>query len=574
MKLILKEYLASLKERDELDSVIPDLLSELGLNVFSRPGRGTRQNGVDVAAFGALNGGEKKLYLISIKAGDISRSNWDSEDPQSLRPSLNEIIDSYIPNRVPTKYKDKPIVICLCFGGDIQEQVRNQITGFTNQNTKGAVKFEEWNGDKLAEMIFSGFIQEKFVPKDFQSMLRKALALLDEPDISYKRYSELVHAIVASEIKNDKAKIKVIRLLNICLWILYSWCRKANNIESAYLSSELTLLNAWELVKTSFKKEDRKSATFRNAFLNILRLYIEISNQYLIKILPETESLHSLSSAIRASNPVDVNLRLFDVLGRIALSGVWTYWLEQVNGFAINKKSDDLKPKIELISLGIVRMIENNSMLYTPYLDSQAIEIGITSWFLAMNSKNLTDLHEWYARLIQRVHFNFQINDHYPSNINSYHEQIEFPMEKSDSYREEVTAGSILYPLLAAYSAILNYSDQYKSVQSLQTEFLKHCNFQIWFPDETSETHFYLNDERHGATLSHVITDRSETDFLTQLFNECDATSYFQNLSAVKYVFWPIIFVCCRHYRLPLPIHFLKSFLSYAPSNVQFSEAH
>lgn len=44
MKLIIKEYLASLKERDELDAVLPDLLSQLGLNVYSRPARGTRQD--------------------------------------------------------------------------------------------------------------------------------------------------------------------------------------------------------------------------------------------------------------------------------------------------------------------------------------------------------------------------------------------------------------------------------------------------------------------------------------------------------------------------------------------------
>ena len=48
MKLILKQYLSSLRERGELDAILPDLLSQLGLIVFSRPGRGTRQDGVDV----------------------------------------------------------------------------------------------------------------------------------------------------------------------------------------------------------------------------------------------------------------------------------------------------------------------------------------------------------------------------------------------------------------------------------------------------------------------------------------------------------------------------------------------
>ena len=41
MKLLFRNYLASLRERNELDAVLPDLLSELGFVVYSRPQRGT-----------------------------------------------------------------------------------------------------------------------------------------------------------------------------------------------------------------------------------------------------------------------------------------------------------------------------------------------------------------------------------------------------------------------------------------------------------------------------------------------------------------------------------------------------
>ena len=74
MKLILKEYLASLRERDELDAILPDLLSQLGFTVLSKPQRGTRQYGVDVAAVGALNGGiEKTLPLLDQVGGPDAR---------------------------------------------------------------------------------------------------------------------------------------------------------------------------------------------------------------------------------------------------------------------------------------------------------------------------------------------------------------------------------------------------------------------------------------------------------------------------------------------------------------------
>lgn len=68
MRLLIVDYLASLKEREELDAILPDLLTELGYNVISRPRRGTQQRGVDIAAVRKVDGAEV-LYLFSLKAG-------------------------------------------------------------------------------------------------------------------------------------------------------------------------------------------------------------------------------------------------------------------------------------------------------------------------------------------------------------------------------------------------------------------------------------------------------------------------------------------------------------------------
>ena len=61
MKLIFSEYLASLKERGELDVIMPDLLSEIGFTVFSKPAVGTKQHGVDVAAVGPGQGRQGRV---------------------------------------------------------------------------------------------------------------------------------------------------------------------------------------------------------------------------------------------------------------------------------------------------------------------------------------------------------------------------------------------------------------------------------------------------------------------------------------------------------------------------------
>src|SRR5436309_13010573 len=217
MKLIIREYLGSLRERSELDAILPDLLSQLGLNVYSRPARGTRQDGVDVGAVGSLNGGPEKVYLFSIKAGDLTRKEWDG-DVQSLRPSLNEILDTYIPNRIPVEHRGKEIVICITIGGDIQEQVRPQLTGFISQNTKPNVNFEEWNGDRLASLIQSSFLREDLLPSGARSQLRKALALLDEPEAAYRHFAALLRLFSNSTKSKSTDRVRAIRQISICLW--------------------------------------------------------------------------------------------------------------------------------------------------------------------------------------------------------------------------------------------------------------------------------------------------------------------------------------------------------------------
>ncbi|QFQ89116.1 hypothetical protein F8A10_17110 [Paracoccus kondratievae] len=117
MKLILKEYLASLKERGDLDKVLlPNLLSAMGLQVLKTPMIGTRQDGVDISAVGQLPDDDQKyLYLLCVKAGDVGRNDWDA-GPQSVRPELQEILDVYIGSKV-AKERNGPIVTaCLSLG--------------------------------------------------------------------------------------------------------------------------------------------------------------------------------------------------------------------------------------------------------------------------------------------------------------------------------------------------------------------------------------------------------------------------------------------------------------------------
>lgn len=175
----------------------------MGLNVFSRPARGARQDGVDVAAVGKLDGKVPKVYLFAIKPGNLTRKDWAGGKVQDLRPSLLEILDAYIPNRLPAEHRDKEVVICLCLGGDIDEQVSPQIEGFSKQRETSKVTFQQWNGDKLAALIQKHFLREDLLPADDRSHMRKSIAMLDEPDTSYEHFAALAHSLASIENMKD-----------------------------------------------------------------------------------------------------------------------------------------------------------------------------------------------------------------------------------------------------------------------------------------------------------------------------------------------------------------------------------
>ena len=307
MKLVIREYLASLRERGELDAVLPDMLTELGFTVYSRPRRGTRQYGVDVAAVGNGRDGVRRVHLFSVKSGDLGRNEWNTASPQSLRPSLDEILDVYVTSRIPPEYAALPIAICLCFGGAIDEQVRAEVTAYMHRYTTERISFEEWNGDFLAEVVLDGILREELLPAPLRSNLRKAVAMVEEPDIALDHFEQLLRALVASAGNRVAERLSQARLINICLWIMFVWAREANNVEAPYRASERALLTIWHLLRGDVLRSGRTAENASIVLSELIELHFAIWDElFRKKVLPFADVRHALSTAVGSRASVDI----------------------------------------------------------------------------------------------------------------------------------------------------------------------------------------------------------------------------------------------------------------------------
>ncbi len=561
MKLVIKEYLTSLRERGELDALLPDLLSQMGLRVFSRPGRGTRQYGVDIGAIGKIEDSPEKVYLLSVKAGNLGRKDWDSGSEQDLRPSLNEILDVYIPTHLPEEYRNLPIDICICIGGDIEESVRVNITQYEGARKTEILQIVEWDGDRLASWIEKYFLQENLLPEGARPLLRKSLALLDEPQASFRHFTNLLNSLTQEKFVKDSQVLITLRQMNICLWILFAWAREAGNLESTYLAAERTLLYAWETAKKYFSKQTKIAVSIKMAFYAIHTVYQIILREYFSKILPYTGKKHGLSTAVHSTNKLDINLKLFEVLGRLALAGLWDYWKLELAGEAKEKQGDQ-QHEIEILAHHLKLLIINNPTLFLPVKDDHAIDIFLAILLLSLSKKNEQDIIHWLSQLLDKATFSYQTHGMYPCIHRDYLTLLNHPEYRNDDYRREATAGSILYPMIGLWAALLKSHDLYQKVQEAKKTFFAHCNFQFWYPDKNTEKHLYKNDDTHGATFSQLPIEQDEDTFLKEVWNECAHSDAFKGLSCVKAGMWPILLVACRHYRLPVPIDFTLGYQS------------
>jgi len=249
MKLIIKEYLSLLKESKELDSLIPELLLAMGHEVISRAKIGVRQYGVDVASVGIDEDGIKKVFLFTVKEGHLGRNDWNGGSSQAVKPSLDEIVDDYIPTHLEEDYSSLIKKIVVATSGDLQQNVQLNWSNYTKKySKKDEIEFDFWGGDKLALLIEEYIFNEHIVPQNLRSKFRKTLALIGDTDYDLRDYFEFLDEILLKsklETKKDKEILKNLRLIFLALNVITYWSKSEDNLKHALLASERTLLNLY-----------------------------------------------------------------------------------------------------------------------------------------------------------------------------------------------------------------------------------------------------------------------------------------------------------------------------------------
>jgi hypothetical protein len=270
------------------------------------------------------------------------------------------------------------------------------------------------------------------------------------------------------------------------------------------------------------------------------------------KILPHVAKRHAISVAVRSQNALDVNLRLFDLLGRIAMFGLWIDWLRD----KAVKTAESWKRKSDGLLASAFNLIIANPALCSPISDQQAIDIALLLQ-LSLGREQVPSLTAaWLGDIVDRIEFSFRTHGKYPCIFTLYSDLIGHPREQTDEYMQEATAGSILIPLLACWLIAFGDQSRIAKLEDLMRSELKHCTLQQWLPESESEEFIYKGGVNHGIALVDLRVSASEFEPIKEIARACRHAMAFDELSVISFGYWPILLLACRHYRLPVPPHF------------------
>jgi len=547
MRFLLSEYINLLKEDKELDTLLTDLLIGMKFTTISRPMRG-RQFGVDISAVGKdPDDGKKKVFLFAVKQGNLTRTTWDG-DVNAIRSTLNQIKDTYVTTSLTKRLKKLPIKIIVCTNGVINQNVLIDWTQYVELNTTDKVEYDFWGTGEISAMLDDYLVSDKLFPEEYQSLLRKTLAFLDLPDYDLSHFYALINQVLDKQSKQKRQILKRLRLVRLCLNIIYKWSQDNDNLKPSVFASERSLLLVWHFIQEG-KHLEKNYARQELYQMHLLKRTIGVN--YFNKVVKHYQTEHSLYKY--SKNSLEYSLNVWEEIGIIATIG-----LTEIQEFRIHfnedrkEQADTYYKSAVSISNALCLFIENNPPLKYPEYDLHSVEIALTLNLLNF-TRNFDPAKKWISEITLGFNDNYRINKFFPIFRESYDKLVDIHNGDEDC---EIQSSMIVI-LLAEYALVFKDEKLYQFIRKVINELFTDLNLQIWFPLEEMEDKICIQDYSHGeGTLKHsVVLYEDAEEYKKEMLAEIYLFGQEKDFKIFTHGFNIVAHVASRHYKSqPFPL--------------------
>ncbi|WBL24279.1 hypothetical protein [Zunongwangia sp. HGR-M22] len=545
MNFLTSEYIALLKEDGELDKLLLDVLNSKGITPISKPQKG-RQYGVDIAAIGKDKDGIEKLFLITVKQGNISRSVWDSGQ-NSVRQSINEIRETYINVSLTALQKKLPKIIIIATNGILEQTSQTSWAQYTEKYKENDLEYEFWGIDDISKMVSENLLSERLFNSEMRSLLKKTLAFLELKEYDLNHFKKLVDLILDKPINTKKPLLKRLKLLQICLNIVFKWAEDNGYIKSAINAADKVILKSFEWLSNQnhFKKR-----YIYLEFYNIHLIRRKIGIAYFNKVNDHYFVEHSLQRYSR--NQIEYGLTVWEEIGLIANIGLTEIRQYKYHFDPKNTKNAAIYEEAAItISDALVSLINTNPPSHYPLYDDHLIDIEPAIRFLYLTGKK-DECKNWLRTLIVGIYDSKVIKDFFPLFRANYENLINYYL--GNIKQNEKSA--MLLSLLADWCAILDDNKAYQNLKKVKKLLADNLNIQIWFPKPETER-FYLDQSysrKSGKVKHSLILYDSFEDYKKEVIEELKLFSPEKDFNSTKLDFDYIFTITSIYHReLPFP---------------------
>lgn len=477
IQLVLSHYLAGLRERDELDALLPNLLKAMGHSVLSRPQIGVSEAGVDVVTTKENENGAVEVFLFVIKFGDIGRDDF-YVGKQGVEPSIRQANSDFVRNRLPEQLRLLRKRIVLVTNGVLKKEIQAGFSALSDDVADRQVSsLEFWGTDQLTPLIEQYLFDETLLLSKGKSNLRAALAGLEESDTAihrFVRFVEFCFEVSETESTQSDATRKK-KFLKRCAaasmgWaVLLVWGQSENNLKPGVVTGEYLALRMWaEAVKNGFSSDE----AFTVRLETLMSLQVRALLQYFEKVLPQLSSKRAILE-YRPERILYAEL-VFEELGRLA---ILLLMLQQFSG------QDELRA---LIHTQLLHLVNEHTGCRLPVYDGQTIDLTLLLAAL-MGESDWDNAQRIVTDVTIRLHEALRTGRHLPVDTDLLEDAVALNVTGAVGPRDFFETSS-LFPALATVTALLRDEETLRHLRDSVQPLLENVTLERWFPEVSLET--------------------------------------------------------------------------------------
>tara|TARA_R110000796_G_scaffold252627_1_gene388978 strand:+ start:62764 stop:64473 length:1710 start_codon:yes stop_codon:yes gene_type:complete len=533
--IIVREYLESLKEDNELDYLFPILLNSIGFRIISTPveSKGQSQYGKDIVAVGKDESGITHRYYFELKGhSDRNITDKNYSIPDGIRESIIEAKDTAFRDSSIPKFNHLPIKVVLVHNGTIKSNIRPTFEGFVSKEFKPG-EFERWDiyrlTDLFAEHFFNAYL---LTDRESLNLFKKTLVLLDAPQNDFGDFHTLVDLQIEKigTVKGGRAFSKFFATQNLLASIILHYSLENNNLEPARQCLTYLLLKTWSWI---LKNQLESKRAVKREYTKLVSLHNKMLALYFDKTLLVARKENGLYSEIGAAfEEVGFPLRCFDYLNYM----IYYFESSTYNMVSLSQVSEHELIKFRREQKDIlIEIIESNDGCKRPILDSHSIAIvNLILFFIKKNDLTENDahfLHQYLFRTTENILITHRMRGRFPY-VGTETGLVKSLRGREKAIKENTVPPSLIVPILFELACLFNLNQMhsafavgFKDKLNLQTAY---PNLSLEIEEKLFEKHFH--DEFYVET--NIELKDSLNDFKKHMMSKANDSIEFRTDAA------------------------------------------